>query len=348
MPPNKKKSLRSRARAHITRAIENYGDRVAAGRFYERLLPAAFLFGVLIFLLYFLTAAAPLNFPGASLVKITADESPQDVAYVLKERGIIRSGYLFELGLKLYGHSKVIPGEYFFPSAQDIFTVSRRLARGDFELTPIRITIPEGVDSFEIGDLLGQKLPDFDTEWFVEDAQPNEGYLFPDTYFFLPGENPDTLITALETNFKKHIDDPGVAGSIKKFGKPLGDIVTMASLLEREAPDMHDRQIIAGILWHRLALGMPLQVDAVFPYIIGKNSFNLTRADLKTNSPYNTYTNKGLPPGPIANPGIAAIMAAITPIQTNYLYYLSDLQGNFHYSVTYAQQLVNQRRYLKN
>jgi UPF0755 protein len=91
---------------------------------------------------------------------------------------------------------------------------------------------------------------------------------------------------------------------------------------------------------------MPLQVDAVFPYIIGKNSLQLTHADLKVDSPYNTYVNKGLPPGPITNPGLDSILAAVNPTKSNYLFYLSDLHGNFHYSVTYAQQLANQRKYL--
>ena len=113
-----------------------------------------------------------------------------------------------------------------------------------------------------------------------------------------------------------------------------------------EAPDTKDRRIIAGILWKRITIGMPLQVDAVFPYIININSLQLTKSELQTNSPYNTYTNKGLPPGPIASPGLDAILAAVNPTKTNYLYYLSDLKGNMHYCPTYACQLANQRKYL--
>ena len=120
----------------------------------------------------------------------------------------------------------------------------------------------------------------------------------------------------------------------------------MASLLEEEAATLEDRQIIAGILWRRMAAGMPLQVDAVFPYIIGKNSFELTTNDLKTDSPYNTYTNRGLPPGPITNPGLDSILAAVTPQKTSYVYYLSDHDGNFHYSTTYEQHLQAKAKYL--
>ena len=120
----------------------------------------------------------------------------------------------------------------------------------------------------------------------------------------------------------------------------------MASLLEREVPLTYDRRVVAGILWKRIRLGMPLQVDAVFPYIIGKNSFNLTKSDLATDSPYNTYLYKGLPAGPIANPGLDAILAAVTPLPTSYLYYLSDKYGNLHYSATYEQHLANKHKYL--
>jgi UPF0755 protein len=228
-----------------------------------------------------------------------------------------------------------------------VLTVARRLAHGDFELIPVKVTIPEGSNTFQIADILAKKIPDFDKQAFLEDSQSKEGYLFPDTYFFLPGEDSLAIISTLESNFQKQISDPSVEQQITAYGKPLSDVVTMASLLEKEASDTKSRRIIAGILWHRISLGMPLQVDAVFPYILGKSSLQLSHADLKTNSPYNTYVNKGLPPGPITNPGMDSILAAVNPTKTDYLYYLSDNQGNFHYSVTYAGQLANQKKYLK-
>ena len=134
--------------------------------------------------------------------------------------------------------------------------------------------------------------------------------------------------------------------AIKKSGRTQDEILTMASILEKEASKIKDRQQIAGVLWHRIDVGMPLQVDAVFPYIIGKNTFELTREDLAVDSPYNTYKYKGLPPGPIGNPGLDSILAAATPIKSKYVFFLSDKQGNFHYAVTYAQHLVNKAKYL--
>ncbi len=313
-------------------------------KLFDRILPTAFLFGVLLCLLYYITLAAPIDFPSAALMKVSPGETAADVAVRLSQKHIIRSQYLFDVFTRIYDDGKVVPGEYFFPGPQAVFTIARRLSHGDFELIPVRVTIPEGANTSQVSQLLAQKLADFDNSAFLKLASPKEGYLFPDTYFFLPGEEPTVVIASMETNFKNKIGS--IASTTTGSGKPLADLLVMASLLEKEASDTHSRRIISGILWHRIAIGMRLQVDAVFPYIIGKNSLQLTRSDLKVDSPYNTYKYKGLPPGPITNPGLDSILAAATPIKTNYLYYLSDLHGNFHFSTTYAQQLANQRKYL--
>ena len=315
---------------------------------YDRLLPTALLTGVLLFLIYFLLFAPPDDFPTGSYINIAQGQTYAQIAETLKQKGLIRSTTLFKLGAKLYhGNPSVTAGEYFFSGPETVFTVARRLAKADRELTSLRITLPEGATTKDMASILAKKLPDFDAKTFLAKASAKEGYLFPDTYFLLPGEDPTTVLNSLEENFKKHVSDPSVEQAVVSFGKPLSDILAMASLLEKEAADSHSRRVISGILWKRISLGMPLQVDAVFPYILGKNTFQLTLADLKTDSPYNTYVHKGLPPGPIANPSMDAILAAATPIKTNYLFYLSDMQSNLHYSATYAGQLANQRKYLK-
>ena len=316
---------------------------------YDRILPTAFLCGVLIFLIYFLTFAPPPDFPVGTYLKIESGQSYAQIAQTLKAKHIIRSVYLFELWAKVFhGNPEVTAGEYFFSGPETVLTVGRRLAHADRELSAVRVTIPEGADTKQIATILAKKIPDFDAPTFLAEAKAKEGYLFPDTYFFLPGESPDTILSSLLNNFTNHIQDNTVEQTLMTFGKPLNQIIAMASLLEKEAADTQSRRIIAGILWKRIAIGMPLQVDAVFPYILGKNTFQLTLSDLKVDSPYNTYVNKGLPPGPIANPSLDAILAAATPIKTNYLFYLSDMHSNLHYSATYAQQLANQRKYLGN
>ena len=133
----------------------------------------------------------------------------------------------------------------------------------------------------------------------------------------------------------------------KSYPRTLANIVTMASILEREATSTTDRRIIAGILWKRLDAGEPLQVDAPFFYILGTTSVALTVTDLATTSSYNTYNHTGLTPTPIGNPGLEALTDAVMPTTTTYWYYVSDKIGVIHYAVTYADQEVNQRKYVQ-
>jgi UPF0755 protein len=149
----------------------------------------------------------------------------------------------------------------------------------------------------------------------------------------------------LSDNFEKQILSVDFDKSLTS--KKLDEIITMASIIEGEAVKDEDRRLITDILWRRIEIGMPLQVDTTFMYINGKSSSELTKADLKINSPYNTYVNKGLPPGPISNPGIEAINAVIFPTANKYLYYLSDKNGDMHYAETFAEHIRNKEKYLK-
>ncbi|MBC7836557.1 endolytic transglycosylase MltG [Acetobacteraceae bacterium] len=295
--------------------------------------------------LYIFTITAPFSFEEGVLIQVPSGESIRSVGALLKEKGLIRSSMAFEAVVRASGGS-IIAGEYSFQQRDNIVQVGRRLAGGDFRITPVRIKIPEGSTVRNITDLLTEKIADFDGAQFYRLAQSKEGYLFPDTYFILPGATPQTVLGMMQNAFEENVLTPNVEALVKASGKSLSEIVIMASLLEKEVPDTYDRRVIAGILWKRIKLGMPLQVDAVFPYIIGKNSFELTRADLRIDSLYNTYVYKGLPVGPIANPSLDAIIAAATPIQTEYLYYLSDMQSNLHYAATYDQHLTNKATYL--
>lgn len=302
---------------------------------------------VVVLFLYIGFISAPFDFPVGVYVNIPIGNSLDQTAQILKERHIVRSLVVFEVLVRLFGGQRhVIAGEYFFPEKEGVLRVATRLGSGDFQVEPARVRVEEGATLSDIGALLAQKIPDFNLADFMRRAKGKEGYLFPDTYFFMPGQDTDAILGAFANNFATHL--ASIHKQVEAFGRPLSDVMVMASLLEKEAADTQDRRIIAGILWKRIKLGMALQVDAVFPYIIGKNSFTLTKVDLQTDSPYNTYTNKGLPPGPIANPGLDAILAAVTPIDTSYLFYLSDLHGNFHYSATYDQHLAAKNRYLAN
>ncbi len=309
---------------------------------------AAIFCAVVIGILFLYSAffAPPPTFPEGSYVRVAQGTTLAEVSQNLKDRKIIRSRTTFKTIARLYGDQSIIAGEYFFERPQSALTIARRLTSGDFDVEPVRITVPEGTSAYGIASMLKNNVPDFDAGAFYTMAAEREGRLFPDTYFILPGEDPDAVLKRFEDNFQAKMASAGVALPIAAFGIPLEEVLVMASLLEKEANNSRDRRLIAGILWKRIEIDMPLQVDAVFPYIIGKNTFNVTKAELQTDSPYNTYTNKGLPPGPITNPGLEAILDAVTPIETDYLYYLSDKDGVMHYSVTYDQHLLNRQKYI--
>ena len=153
------------------------------------------------------------------------------------------------------------------------------------------------------------------------------------------------MIEATEKNFKDKI--AALNEKIVVFNQSLEEIIIMASLLEEEARQLETKQMIAGILWKRIKMGMPLQVDSSFQYVNGKNTFTLSLDDLKIDSPYNTYLYKGLPPTPISNPGLDSILAALTPTVSNYLYFLTGKDGNMRYAVTHDQHVANKEKYLR-
>ena len=177
------------------------------------------------------------------------------------------------------------------------------------------------------------------------DSGGYEGYLFPDTYFFMPNTKASDVILTMRENFARQIVP--YEEDIAKIGKPLNEIVIMASIVEDESNSLlPEKRIVSGILWKRLSLDMPLQVDAPFKYYNGKHSFNLTKDDLQEDHPYNTYVNKGLPPTAITNPGIESLRAAIAPTQTEYLYFLSDQHGNMHYARDFDGHKRNRELYI--
>lgn len=298
------------------------------------------------FLIYILCFSAPFSFPDKLLVHIERGSTGQDIARQLKNQHAIRSELLFRILLRLYGGSTYIAaGTYYFPNSQNAFSIAWRLRIGDFDIKPVRVTLPEGTNVKQMSSILAEEIAGFDKDAFLKLALPEEGYLFPDTYFFYPGEDAEDIVKTLRENFDTHIADAQVQQALRASGKSLGTIIIMASLLEKEAPDTANRQKIADILWKRLSIDMPLQVDAVFPYITGKDGEDILQTDYSVDSPYNTYTHKGLPPGAITNPGVDAIIAATHASSTPYLYYLSGKDGNFHYSATYEGQLANQKKY---
>lgn len=279
-------------------------------------------------------------------VDISNGLSLMEISVLLKDDNIIRSENLFRVFVILLGgENSIKAGPYLFLGNDNLFKVVVRLIKADYGVPVKKITIIEGMRSRDMLNLFGTEFTNIDRVAFEKELLSREGYLFPDTYFFPLSSTSGDIVKMLSDNFLHHIENIDLNKS--NTSKDLNEIITMASIIEGEAKEDNDRRIIADILWRRLEMGMPLQVDTVFMYIMGKPSSEITKTDLKIDSPYNTYINKGLPPGPISNPGIEAINSVMFPTPNKYLYYLSDKEDVMHYSVTFEEHKKNKEKYLR-
>jgi UPF0755 protein len=287
----------------------------------------------------------PANFPVNQLVTVPEGLVLGEIAQKLEDDGVVRSSLAFRIFVTLIGRERTAQaGDYLFKEPKDIFTIARSISTGAFGLEPERIRIAEGATTRSMAMIFDNRLLRFDPEKFLALAQPMEGYLFPDTYFFLPNATEDTVIRTMRENFD--LKTAELQAEIASSTKSLDDVVNLASIIEREARIPKDRRMISGVLHNRLKRGMALQVDVTFLYTLGKNTFQLTLEDLKSDSPYNTYKHKGLPPTPIGSPSLDALDAALHPTKNDYLFYLADNSGVTHFSKTYEQHLRYKRMYL--
>ncbi len=295
---------------------------------------------------YVFFIAPPATFPVGTLVTVPEGSSARETGTLLEQQGVVRNGTAFSIAVTILGADRgVRAGDYLFKEPRTLFSIARAITTGAYGLEPIKIRIPEGATTADMAKLYSAELQRFDSEKFLEKAKPMEGYLFADTYFFLPNATEDVVIRTMRQNFDTNI--ASLAGDIETFGKPLADVVTMASILEKEAFTMDDRRMIAGVLWRRIKMKMPLQVDAAFLYSLGRTTFSLTKEDLQNkDDPYNTYTHTGLPPTPIGSPSLSSLKAAVTPIDKGYLFYLADHNHITHYAKTYEEHLRNKALYL--
>ncbi|MEX0918852.1 MAG: endolytic transglycosylase MltG [Candidatus Paceibacterota bacterium] len=298
------------------------------------------------FLIIFWLVAAPLNFKADTVVRVPSGVTSTEAADILQAENIIRHPQVFIFLTRLAGgETGIIAGHYYFKRPPTVWTVSKRLMNGDFDVEPVRVTLPEGLTVRDMAVVLDRQLPFFDSDRFIALADTEEGFLFPDTYFFSSFATEEEIVKEMRRNFDRQIAD--LLPDIDRSPRTLREIVIMASILEKEARTTESRKIIAGILWKRIDNGMRLQVDAVFPYIIGKNTFELSREDLRYDSPYNTYRYEGLPPGAIANPSRNSIEAALYPQSSPFWYYLSDMTGEMHYAIEHDDHVRNKNRYLR-
>jgi UPF0755 protein len=307
---------------------------------------AALACAVVLLVGYWYFLAPPSSFPSGSIVVVSRGASANDIVKQFTEAHIVKHASVFEMVLRISGASEQLQaGAYLFEQPENVLTVVYRLRSGESGLPPVRLTFPEGDTVRDMAEEIHEAFPSFSTEAFIAVAKSKEGYLFPDTYLFPSDTTLESIVETMRGNF--HTKTEPLMGDVQASGHSLSDIITLASLVEKEARTEVNRRIVAGILWNRLAQKMPLQVDAVFGYIFNRDTYSPSFADLKVNSPYNTYAHAGLPPGPICNPGLESIDAALHPTQTKYLYYLTDREGVMHYATTYAEHQANQKKYLQ-
>jgi len=313
----------------------------------KKLLISLFIFFILIIFSFSLNGLRiPKDFPINSIYSIEKGSGLNYIANDLVNKKIIKSSFYFKFFVFMSSKQReIMAGDYVLTDKESLFSLIQRLTSADYRQDLIKVTIPEGLSVKEIGDLLAKSPLDIDSESFVNMALDKEGYLFPDTYFFLPNTDPLLIIKKMQETFKSKL--LSLESEIEESGKSFEDIIKMASILEREARTEETRKIISGILWERLALDMPLQVDVSFKYINGKTTADLTLDDLKIDSPYNSYLYKGLPPTPICNPGLDSILASLRPTESSYLYFLSDNSGNMHYAENHDKHLQNKEIYLR-
>ena len=286
--------------------------------------------------------------------------STERIGLILLEAGLIRDEKIFVLKAKLDKFDgKFKAGDYTFSPSQSMREIMELLVEGND--STIRFTIPEGYDIKKTtAKLSGEALIDqtaFEEELrsgsfdyrFLKDvpdgANRLEGYLFPETYEVYANASAHDIIDKMLSQFDAVFTDE-YYDRAKELDMDLNEVITLASIIEREAVVSEDRPVIAGVFYNRLNSSMPLQSCATVQYILGEQKSVLSVSDTRIESPYNTYLNTGLPPGPICSPGQDSIKAALWPTESEYLYFLAKGDGSHVFSKTYEEHLRNKAKYI--
>lgn len=290
-----------------------------------------------------------VSFPPGSGIKKLATE--------LQKGGIIRSAWHFILVSRLRGQAhRLKAGDYRFNDSMTTADILRKVENGDVDFQ--RFTLPEGYSIYQAAELLEQQHilarevflracgdPRLLTRLKIRSASA-EGYLYPATYNLSQGETAEQLVAQMVANFEKNytvIASGPAGGAVLRH-----DLVTLASMIEKEAVSPAEKPLIASVFYNRLRVGMPLQSDPTAVYGVRAFSGTVTKADIERPSPYNTYLNPGLPPGPIGNPGADALRAALHPARSPYLYFVARQDGTHQFSQTLEEHNRAVQKYLKH
>lgn len=292
-----------------------------------------------------LRAADSKNSQGKVFV-IEKGDTIREIGNKLKKEGLIRDPVIFFLYVKKNNQdTKIQAGTYRLSPSLRLPDLVENLTHGTLD---VWVTIPEGIRADEIADILEETFEQYDESW-RDKLNLYEGYLFPDTYLVPKDAGIDTIIAIMRANFDSKVADLGLAGN-----SDLERIIIIASLIEREARLPDEKVLVSSVIHNRLNIGMKLDIDATVQYALGYQKDEkrwwkraLTRADLARQTPYNTYLNAGLPPTPISNPGSDALQAAANPAETDYMYYLTDGDGNTYFAKDYEEHQNNIEKYLR-
>jgi len=308
------------------------------------------IIGILIFFwaLIKIITLPPLVSP-AKLVEIPENSTAYQIAEILYKNKVIKKmSWFLYITNKMKVQDKLKSGIYEFSGRTPLKKVVEKLVKGEVKL--VKVTIPEGTDIMEIGEILEKKGIIKNEDEFVSYAKEKklEGFLFPDTYLFPLNSSVESVSHYMWKRFnevwKELTGEEINSANYEKVKK----IATIASIVEKEAIYPEEKRIIAGIIYKRLKKGLPIQSCATVEYALGYHKSRLTEKDLKIRSPYNTYLYKGLPPTPICNPGKISLKATLNPEKTDYLYFLSMGNGKNHFSKTYKEHLRAKRIYFSN
>lgn len=299
------------------------------------------------------------------LVEIPNGATLTKVSSILEENKLIKNKVLFKVVSKFKeDNNGVKAGKYLLSQKYSNSEILDILISGKTYNDGIKVTIPEGstykevikyLTNKKIGkvevyeELINNPKEFYDKYKFLDekDITTLEGFLYPDTYYFEKDMSEKDVISAMLKRFSE-VYTPELKEKQKKMGLTLQQVINMASIIEKEAVKDVDRPKIAGVFYNRLEIGMPLQSDATIQYIFDERKHIVSYSDLKIDSPYNSYLNKGLPPTPIANPGIKSIEAALEPEDNDYLYFVATVDGGNNYSKTYDEHLKYVKEYKEN
>lgn len=318
--------------------------------------------GTLAFIDYALFQPGPLQ-SEALIFEVRPGQGLRIVSRNLETRGLVPFGFVLETFGRYRGYAgRLQAGSYRISRSMAPAEILAKIVSGDAVVEELTVTIPEGWslddieryfeelglfsrERFQEAAVMSAAYADFEFLGAIEYDTILDGYLFPDTYRVFPDSTPESIVRRMLANFQQRVI-VGLAEELAVDDRGLHEILTLASIVQAESANDEEMPLVAGVFWKRLLEWIPLESDATVNYVLGTNKRQPTFADTEVDDPYNTYENYGLPPGPIGNPGLPAIRAALAPAEHPYYFFLHPEEGGIVLSRTFAEHLANKARYL--